>query len=256
MHSFIKVEQYTAPIKSTGKSKHGLITPILYNIKLITQNHSNITTTSHYRSCDHAIMFHIHTTSICLTFFLSLLLTLGTVRVRTPCSSLQPMPSASASSGRRNRRRKVPHCLSVRCHLSFWSSFSFTLWPLICRILLSSTSTFRSSFFTPDMVMAPQLAQLAQKRPRESEPARHQRTHPYHARYNRCLLFLSLHFYVLDKVYYELKGFLKTQTQFLSELEFIQINILLKFNQSPTNINKSVKFANWFSSCKILCKSC
>jgi len=130
-----------------------------------------------------------------ITFLLSDLVTL-----RTPCPSLQPMLSASAFSGRRNRRRKVPHCLSVRFHSSFWSSFSFTLGPLICRILLSSTSTFRSSFFTPAMVMAPQLAQLAQKGPRESEPARHQRTHPNHAPYNHCLLFLSLHFYILDKV--------------------------------------------------------
>ncbi|GAB4860171.1 hypothetical protein Ancab_011649 [Ancistrocladus abbreviatus] len=39
--------------------------------------------------------------------------------------------------------------LSMRCHISFFSSFSLLLSPLIWRILPSCTSTFTSSFFSP-----------------------------------------------------------------------------------------------------------
>uniref|UniRef100_A0A7C9D9Y3 Uncharacterized protein n=1 Tax=Opuntia streptacantha TaxID=393608 RepID=A0A7C9D9Y3_OPUST len=75
--------------------------------------------------------------------------TLGTVTVSTPFSIAAFTSSILAFSGRRNRRRNLPLARSTRCHLSFFSSCSLVLSPLIWRILPSSTSTFTSSFLTP-----------------------------------------------------------------------------------------------------------
>ncbi|KAL3838457.1 hypothetical protein ACJIZ3_023048 [Penstemon smallii] len=86
--------------------------------------------------------------SIALTsgFFTS---ALGTVTVRTPFSILAFISSNFAFSGSLKRRRNLPLLLSTRCHLSFFSSCSLFLSPLICSTLPSSTSTFTSSFFSP-----------------------------------------------------------------------------------------------------------
>lgn len=74
---------------------------------------------------------------------------LGTVTVRTPFSMVALTCSTLAFSGSRNRLKNLPLLLSTRCHLSFFSSFSLLLCPLIWRTLPSSTSTFTSSFFSP-----------------------------------------------------------------------------------------------------------
>ena len=73
----------------------------------------------------------------------------GTVTVSTPFSRLALTSSIFAFSGNLNRRRNLPLLLSTRCHLSFFSSCSVLLSPLICSTLPSSTSTFTSSFFNP-----------------------------------------------------------------------------------------------------------
>ena len=74
---------------------------------------------------------------------------LGTVTVRTPFSMAAFTSSTFTFSGNLNRLMNGPLLRSTRCHLSFFSSFSTLLSPLICKILPSSTSTFNSSFFTP-----------------------------------------------------------------------------------------------------------
>ncbi|RWR97332.1 hypothetical protein CKAN_02676000 [Cinnamomum micranthum f. kanehirae] len=74
---------------------------------------------------------------------------LGTVTVSTPFSIAAFTSSTLAFSGNLNRLRNLPLLLSTRCHLSFFSSFSLLLSPLIYRTLPSSSSTFTSSFFRP-----------------------------------------------------------------------------------------------------------
>ncbi|KAJ6790977.1 18.1 kDa class I heat shock protein-like isoform X1 [Iris pallida] len=74
---------------------------------------------------------------------------LGTVTVSTPFSIAAFTWSTFAFSGRRNLLRNFPLLLSTRCHLSFFSSCSLLLSPLIWRTLPSSTSTFTSSFLIP-----------------------------------------------------------------------------------------------------------
>ncbi|KAJ8639055.1 hypothetical protein MRB53_015749 [Persea americana] len=74
---------------------------------------------------------------------------LGTVTVSTPFSIAAFTSSTLAFSGNLNRLRNLPLLLSTRCHLSFFSSCSLFLSPLICRTLPSSSSTFTSSFFRP-----------------------------------------------------------------------------------------------------------
>ena len=74
---------------------------------------------------------------------------LGTITVRTPFSMPAFTSSTFTFSGNLNHRMNLPLLRSTRCHLSFFSSFSMLLSPLICSILPSSTSTFTSSFFTP-----------------------------------------------------------------------------------------------------------
>ncbi|KAJ0947545.1 hypothetical protein HanRHA438_Chr01g0016401 [Helianthus annuus] len=54
-----------------------------------------------------------------------------------------------AFSGNLNLLVNLPLLLSTRCHLSFLSSFSTFLSPVICKMFPSSTSTFTSSFFIP-----------------------------------------------------------------------------------------------------------
>ncbi|KAJ8639059.1 hypothetical protein MRB53_015753 [Persea americana] len=74
---------------------------------------------------------------------------LGTVTVSTPFSIAAFTSSTLAFSGNLNRLRKLSLLLSTRCHLSFFSSYSLFLSPLICRTLPYSSSTFTSSFFRP-----------------------------------------------------------------------------------------------------------
>ena len=73
----------------------------------------------------------------------------GTVTVSTPLSMLALTSFVLAFSSNLNLRRNFPLLLSMRCHLSFFSSWSLLLSPLIWNTLPSSTSTFTSSFFTP-----------------------------------------------------------------------------------------------------------
>ena len=75
--------------------------------------------------------------------------TFGTVTVRTPFSIEALTSSSLAFSGSQNLLKNLPRPLSTRCHLSFLSSFSTLLSPLIWSTLPSSTSTFTSSFFSP-----------------------------------------------------------------------------------------------------------
>ena len=72
----------------------------------------------------------------------------GTVIVSTPFSMLALTSSVLVFSGNLNLQRNFTLLLSMRCHLSFFSSYSLLLSPLIWRSLLFSTSTFTSSFFT------------------------------------------------------------------------------------------------------------
>lgn len=74
---------------------------------------------------------------------------LGTVTVRTPCSSEDLTASMSASSGSRKRRRNLPRRRSMRCHVSVPCSSSLLLSPLISSMFPSSTWTFTSSLLTP-----------------------------------------------------------------------------------------------------------
>ncbi|KAL6974997.1 hypothetical protein U1Q18_052803 [Sarracenia purpurea var. burkii] len=57
--------------------------------------------------------------------------------------------STFAFSGSRNRLKNLPLLRSTLCQVSFFSSFSTFLSPLICRTPSSSISTFTSSFFSP-----------------------------------------------------------------------------------------------------------
>jgi len=75
----------------------------------------------------------------------------GTVTVRTPFSIEAFTLSTFAFSGNLNLLKNFPLLRSTRCHLSFLSSFSTFLSPLIWRTLSSSISTFTSSFFSPGM---------------------------------------------------------------------------------------------------------
>ncbi|KAJ6897054.1 hypothetical protein NC651_023060 [Populus alba x Populus x berolinensis] len=74
---------------------------------------------------------------------------LGTVTVRTPFSIEALIWSILAFSGSRNLLENLPLLRSTRCHVSFLSSFSTFLCPLIWSTLSSSISTFTSSFLSP-----------------------------------------------------------------------------------------------------------
>jgi len=80
-----------------------------------------------------------------------LISSLGTVTVRTPFSIEAFTFSTFAFSGNLNLLKNFPLLRSTRCHLSFLSSFSTFLPPLIWRTLSSWISTFTSSFFSPGM---------------------------------------------------------------------------------------------------------
>ncbi|KVI11914.1 hypothetical protein Ccrd_009654, partial [Cynara cardunculus var. scolymus] len=73
----------------------------------------------------------------------------GTVIVSTPFSIEAFTCSNFAFSGNLNLLVNFPLLRSTLCHVSFLSSFSTFLSPLICKILSSSTSTFTSSFLIP-----------------------------------------------------------------------------------------------------------
>uniref|UniRef100_A0A0A0KSC0 Uncharacterized protein n=1 Tax=Cucumis sativus TaxID=3659 RepID=A0A0A0KSC0_CUCSA len=79
-------------------------------------------------------------------FFSSIL---GTITVRTPFSMLAFTSSTLAFSGSLNLLMNFPQLRSILCHLSFFSSCSLLLSPLICKTLPSSTSTLTSSFLIP-----------------------------------------------------------------------------------------------------------
>ena len=79
-------------------------------------------------------------------FFTSIL---GTVTVSTPFSMLAFTSSTFAFSGSLNLLMNFPLLRSILCHLSFFSSCSLLLSPLICRTPPSSISTFTSSFLIP-----------------------------------------------------------------------------------------------------------
>ncbi|KAJ9548312.1 hypothetical protein OSB04_020855 [Centaurea solstitialis] len=83
---------------------------------------------------------------LCQGFFAS---SFGTVIVSTPFSIEAFTSFNFAFSGNLNLLVNFPLLRSTLCHVSFLSSFSTFLSPLICRILSSSTSTFTSSFFIP-----------------------------------------------------------------------------------------------------------
>ena len=74
---------------------------------------------------------------------------LGTVTVKTPFSILALTWSSFAFPGNLNLLKNFPLDLSTLCHLSFFSSLSLLLSPLICKTLPSSNSTLTSSFFRP-----------------------------------------------------------------------------------------------------------
>ncbi|KAJ7947013.1 Proline transporter 1 [Quillaja saponaria] len=74
---------------------------------------------------------------------------LGTVTVRTPFSIEALTRSTFAFSGSLNLLKNFPLLLSTRCHVSFLSSFSTFLSPLIWRTLSSSISILTSSFLSP-----------------------------------------------------------------------------------------------------------
>ncbi|CAN1150642.1 hypothetical protein LINPERPRIM_LOCUS18089, partial [Linum perenne] len=76
---------------------------------------------------------------------------LGTVTVSTPFSIDALTSSIFAFSGSLNLLMNFPLLLSTLCHVSFLSSFSTFLSPLICSTRSSSTSTLTSSFFSPGM---------------------------------------------------------------------------------------------------------
>ena len=72
----------------------------------------------------------------------------GTITVNTPFSMQALTSSILAFSSNPNLRRNLPLLFSTWCHLSFFSSCSLLLSPLIWSILPSSTSTFTSSFLS------------------------------------------------------------------------------------------------------------
>ncbi|KAJ9548311.1 hypothetical protein OSB04_020854 [Centaurea solstitialis] len=83
---------------------------------------------------------------LCQGFFTS---SFGTVIVSTPFSIEAFTSFNFAFSGNLNLLVNFPLLRSTLCHVSFLSSFSTFLSPLICRIMSSSTSTFTSSFLIP-----------------------------------------------------------------------------------------------------------
>ncbi|RWR97330.1 Proline transporter 1 [Cinnamomum micranthum f. kanehirae] len=104
--------------------------------------------TSAFLTCS-LILLRIHPDMSMVLTSGSLTCSLGTVIVSTPFSIAAFTSSTLAFSGNLNRLRNLPLLLSTRCQLSFFSSFSRLLSPLICRTLPSSSSTFTSSFFRP-----------------------------------------------------------------------------------------------------------
>ena len=74
---------------------------------------------------------------------------LGTVTVRTPFSIEALTWFILVFSGSLNLLENLPLLLSTRCQVSFLSSFSTFLSPLIWRTLSSSIWTFTSSFLRP-----------------------------------------------------------------------------------------------------------